>query len=383
MIALGFTTFVCFGGLLVLVGSTQAALARELGIGLAETGLLASALAAGLGVGVVGSGPVVDRAPRTPLFVGACAVSGLALAVPAGGLASAALALALAGFGGGVLETLWNGALADRYRDNAMRPIAWVHLGATLGAVGAPPLLGALSAAHGSRAAFGALAAAFALLATIGSAVRLPRPIAPEPEAPASRLPWAILAALGAATACYVGLESALTVFAVPYARVAHGLPEASGVAAISAFWLGLGVGRAALAAWHRAVDARHLVALSLIAAALLLGVRALGWAPLAALFGTLGILLGATFPVLVALAAASAPHARATAAGAVAGCGAAGGFLVPWLTGALGDARGLPAAVTSLGAWALALAAFAWIARHATHAAAGRIERRQRPTSR
>jgi fucose permease len=370
VIALGFATFVCFGGLLVLVGSTQASLARELGIGLAETGLLASALAAGLGVGVVGSGPVVDRAPRTPLFVAACSVSGLALALPANGLATAALALALAGFGGGVLETLWNGALADRYRENAMRPLAWVHVGATLGAVAAPPLLGSLSAAYGSRAAFGAVAAGFALLAVTGASVRMPPPTPPEPEAPAKRLPWALLGVLGAATACYVGLESALTVFAVPYAREAHGLPQAGGVAAISAFWLGLGVGRVALAAWRGGVDARHLVAFGLVAAALLFVVGGLGLAPLAAAFGALGVVLGAVFPVLVALAAASAPHARATAAGVVAGCGAAGGFLVPWLTGALGDARGLPAAVTSLGAWALAMATCAWLARRATHAA-------------
>lgn len=380
MIALGFVTFMCFGALLVLVGSTQAALAQELGIGLAETGLLASCLAGGLGVGVVGSGPVVDRAPRTPLFVGACAVCGLALALPANGLAAAALALAFAGFGGGVLETLWNGALADRYRENAMRPIAWVHLGATLGAVAAPPLLGSLSAAYGSRAAFGAVATGFALLAAAGTAVHLPPPSPPEPEVPARRLPWGILAALGAATACYVGLESALTVFAVPYAREAHGMPAAGGIAAISAFWLGLGVGRAALAARRSGVDARHLAVLSLVAAALLFLVGALGLAPLAAAFGALGVVLGAAFPVLVALATASAPHARATAAGVVAGCGAAGGFLVPWLTGALGDASGLSAAVTSLGVWALALAAFAFLAWRAMRAASTeiRLERRR-----
>ena len=42
----------------------------------------------------------------------------------------------------------------------------------------------------------------------------------------------------------YVGIESALTVFAVPYASQGHGLPVARGLASITAFWMGLFGGR-------------------------------------------------------------------------------------------------------------------------------------------
>jgi hypothetical protein len=40
-----------------------------------------------------------------------------------------------------------------------------------------------------------------------------------------------------------------------------------------------------------------------------------------------------------------------------VAGAGSLGGFVVPWLTGALGDAAGVSAAIGSLALWSLLIA--------------------------
>ena len=42
---------------------------------------------------------------------------------------------------------------------------------------------------------------------------------------------------------------------------------------------------------------------------------------------------------------------------GLVAAAGALGGFVVPWLTGALGDAAGVGIALGSLAAWSLVIA--------------------------
>jgi predicted MFS family arabinose efflux permease len=69
--ALAFAAFLLFGVMLVLVGANQAELARDLELDLAGSGLLVSLLSVGLGVGVLGAGPLVDRLPRRPLFVGA------------------------------------------------------------------------------------------------------------------------------------------------------------------------------------------------------------------------------------------------------------------------------------------------------------------------
>ena len=79
---------------------------------------------------------------------------------------------------------------------------------------------------------------------------------------------------------------------------------------------------------------------------------------------GAFGLASGCIFPLMVALAAERFPSARGSAAGLVAGAGAAGGFAIPWLHGALGDAFGLEPALIALSLWGVAIAAAAWVAR-------------------
>jgi MFS family permease len=366
VIALFTATFVGFGGLLVLLGTTQEALAESLGLGLADTGQLAAALSLGLAVGVAGAGPLVDRAARRPLFVAANLLAGatLSLADAGWGRPGIAIAVATVGLAAGALETLMNAAIADRYAERAARPLAGVHVGVNLGAVAAPPLLGALAAASGWPGAFRALGALFLLVAALGTLVPLPRPRGHAARVAGGRLPLGALLPLGLVAACYVGLETALTVFAVPYARDGLGLEPGAGIAAISGLWLGIGGGRVLLALWRSPVDARHLAAAGFTGALVLAGMVALRVEPLPLAMAAFGLCIGGVFPLLMALAAQRAPTAAGTAAGLVAGCGAAGGLAVPWLTGALGDAAGPTTAVASLAAWCLAVGGLALLAR-------------------
>ena len=76
LLAFGFAVFLVFGVCLVLVGANQEALASDLGLDLAGTGLLGAGLALGIGVGVAGAGPLVDRLPRRPLFAAAGLLAG-------------------------------------------------------------------------------------------------------------------------------------------------------------------------------------------------------------------------------------------------------------------------------------------------------------------
>jgi fucose permease len=364
VLALGLATFAVFGGLLVLVGATQGPLAASLGLDLAQTGLLAAALSAGLGFGIVAAGPIADRLPRRPAFAAAAGLAAACLlsAHAQAGYAHALAAVAGAGLAAGALETLVNAGVADRWRERAARPLALVHLGATLGAVAGPPLLGAAAGAAGWPGSFRALGAGFAALALAGGLARLADPPSRAAEhAPRARVAWWSLAPCAAALALYVGVETALTAFAVPYAR-ALGLPEARGVAAISALWLGLLVGRAALLAWRGPLDERVVAA---TAAALALGAAVgLGTQRIELAFAAVGLCLGGIFPVLIAVATARVPEARGTAAGIAGGAGAAGGSAASWLTGALGDALGMGLAAAGLCAWCVALAGLAWWAR-------------------
>jgi fucose permease len=344
----------------VLPGAVQPALAAALGVDLAASGLVASSLSLGLGVGVVAGGPLADRCARRPLFAGAAALAALAAcAVPlAPSYAGALAAAAGIGLGAGVYETLFNAAVPERRPESAASHLSLLHACATLGAGLGAPALGAVVAARGFPGAYGALGAAFAALALLGLAVRF----APPPHAgagsahPRAPLPLGALAPFALAAFAYVGLETALSVLAAPYAA-SRGHGAERGMRALSAFWLGLLAARLVFA-WLRrpARPAQLRLAGGAGALALALGAFAPGAAP-ELVFGAAGLALGVVFPLVVTLAGAAVPERRATAVGLVVGAGSLGGFALPWLAGALGDRIGARGAVAAL---ALAAAAVA-----------------------
>ena len=372
MLALGFAAFLAFGSVLVLVGANQASLARELSLDLSRTGLLGSTLVLGIGVGVVGAGPLVDRFARRPLWL---ASMGLAAAALLGVTEDATYARLLAqlfavGVGIGLYDTLISTVVVERFRERAARPMSIVHSAATLGAMLGSPLAAWLAAGHGWAASFHAAGVAHLLLGAAGLAVALPEPTRAATRAalamagarPPRRALARAFAPFALATFAYVGVESAVTVFAVPYAVAAHGLDAARGLASISVFWLGLLAGRLLPAALPFAPDARWVAGGGAAGA----GVLALGAAvPSPELvFGATGIALGCVYPLTVALVGERFPEARGMATGLTAGAGALGGFVVPWLHGAIGDRFGVGAAVGSLALWSLLVGAAAWFVR-------------------
>jgi fucose permease len=365
VLALGFAAFLLFGAMLVLVGANQAELARDLHLDLAESGLLASFLAAGLGAGVLVAGPLVDRLPRRPLFVAAslAVALGLCTVERSMGFARAGAQLACVGVGLGVYETLLNAVVGETYGARAARPLLFVHAAATLGAMLGPALAGWVSVWSDWSTGFRAVGAAHLPLAAMALRTAFPPPRYAAERPHAGLLPPGALAALlpfAAIAFAYVGIETALTVLAVPYATTALGLSQARGLAAISAFWAGLLVGRLAVLAVRGSIDARHLaVAGAAGALVLALGVAA-GTRAVELLFGATGACLGLVFPVMVALTGESAGTARATAIGIVVSAGALGGFALPWLHGALGDAAGPAVGVGALAVWAAVAAAAA-----------------------
>jgi len=367
VLPLCFCAFLAFGAVLVLLGANQASLAAELGLDLARSGLLASALALGLGAGVVIAGPLFDRYPRRPLFVGSLLLSAAALISVDRDMTYARWLVhaAAAGAGIGLYDTLINAVVVQSYRERAARPMLAVHSAATIGAMVSPPLVGWTASAHHFTASFAAAGWAHVAIAVWAACVRLP---APEPHAStpgAGRaLEKAKLLPLAAVAFAYVGVEASVTMFAVPYASGALGLDAARGQRAIGAFWLGLLVGRLAVLAVRTALDARILVAAGALAAALVAAGVGLGVPPEVGFFAV-GAALGCVYPLMIALAGQAAPSARGTAAGLAAGAGALGGVAVPWVTGAAGDAAGITLGFASLALWCGAIAAAAmWFRR-------------------
>jgi len=357
MDAVAALAFVVFGVALVLPGAAQPALAAALGLDLAASGLVASALSLGLGVGVIAGGPLADRLPRRPLFAGAAALAALAgLALPVlPTFAGALAATAGIGLGAGLYETLLNAAVPERRPEAAAARLSLLHASATLGAALGAPALGALAGASGYTAVYGALGAGFATVAVLGLAVRFPAPPGAHATAARSALSLAALAPWMFAAFAYVGIETALSVFAVPHAEGA-GLAPARGMRALSGLWLGLLVARVIFAALRRPAAAVQL-RLAGAAGALVLAAGAGGALPPEALFFGAGLGLGVVFPLLVLFAGDAAPGRRATAVGIVVAAGAFGGFAVPWAAGAVGDRFGTGASLGLLAALAVGIA--------------------------
>jgi len=362
LLPIGFAAFFAFGVVLVLVGANQADLATALHMDLARSGLLGAAIALGAGTGVTAAGPLVDRLPRRPLFVSSLLVAALALLTMDRNVSfwQAFVHLFLLGAGAGFYDTLLNAVAIHEGGAEAAKPLALLHAGATAGAVAGPPLIGWLARIGDWSWSFHLTGVAFVLLAVWASFVRLPAPPRDVPSHATRRVFRLPLLALAVVGFSYVGVETAMTLFAVPWAQALLLLPAARGQTAISAFWLGLLGGRLVMLSLGRSLGTGFLAAAGvggalILAAALWVRIPQLELVTLAA-----GLALGAVYPAMIALAGAEFPFATGTAAGLVAGAGALGGFAIPWLTGALGDAAGLATGLASSSLWCLTITAAA-----------------------
>lgn len=351
---LGFVAFLAFGVVLVLVGANQAELARSLDMDLARSGLLGAALALGAGIGVTGAGPIVDRFPRRPLFVASLLVAALALLTvhDAVSFERAFAHVFTLGVGAGFYDTLLNAVAIQQSAGDASRRLALLHAGATAGAVVGPPLVAALGAHGGWATSFHATGGMLLAIALWAALVPLPAPATRGPRDAAAARPRSLvslsLLLLAIVGFSYVGAETALTIFAVPWAAHA-GHDEATGQLAISTFWLGLLAGRLGMLRTRRPLGVGFLAGAGLAGAGCLLAGVVLPSLRIELVMLAIGIAIGAVYPVMIALAGARFPEASGTAAGLVAGTGALGGFVVPWASGAIGDAAGLPVALASV----------------------------------
>ncbi|HEU4427312.1 MAG TPA: MFS transporter, partial [Myxococcota bacterium] len=204
VLPLALLAFLCFGVLLVLPGALQPAFAGAFGLDLAQSAGLASALMTGVGIGVLASGPLIDRLPRRPLFASAVLACSAALsaAALAGGFVALLAAFAALGIASGAYETVLNAAVPESNPARAAARLSIAHAAATLGAALGAPLLAIAAASVGIARTLGGLAAAFALLAVAGAFARFPLPPRERARLAGSRpLPLRALAPLALASA--------------------------------------------------------------------------------------------------------------------------------------------------------------------------------------
>lgn len=363
MLIFCFCVFMAFGVVLVLLGANQDALASALALDLEKSGLLVSL---GLSLGVVTAGPLFDRFPRRPLFVASLGLAGLALiqAKPGLGFAHWLIIVSVTGMAIGAYDTLINAVVAQRFGAASSRPMTIMHSAASIGAIAGPPLVVWLSGWGGFTMSFVAVGWTHLALAGIALFIRFPAPT--RSEASPEKQPRFLnllpsLWPLGLAAFAYVGVEACLTIFTVPYAE-SLGLATERGQYGISFFWIGLLSGRIFTAAFGQG-DAKVILLGGSLAALVLATATAISMNQIGATVFCIGAALGGVYPVVIALAGQRAPGAEGSAAGLVAGIGGLGGFVVPWLTGGLGDRTGIALAYGSISFWCTLAAVGALIA--------------------
>lgn len=364
MLAFCAAAYFLFGIVLVLLGAIQADMARDLQLDLAQSGLLVSFLMLGLGVGVVAGGPLFDRCPRRPAFVGAMLLAGASLLCMSPGLRFPLwlLLIAVAGVGAGTYETLVIGAVTERYATRSFRVLVALHACVTAGAVTGPIMVDWIATRFHWSANFTGLGAGHVALAAAALIAPLPSRAqsarlgseAGDSLFSVAFLPFAVM------FFAYIGIETSLTIFALPYATDALSLDAQRGRAAISALWFGMLLARLTLATLRGSRGAGSLAAFASLAALIVAAATIFRWSTIELFYLASGATIGAIFPLLVALTAQRFPHARGTSAGLAIGVGSIGGFAVPWLTGALGDAVGVNAAIGSLVVWPALIAVIA-----------------------
>jgi fucose permease len=360
VLILSLTSFFTFGVVLVLLGVNQAEMARDLSLDLAASGLLGAAMALGLGVGVTCAGPLVDRLPGRRLFVAACLLTSVALwtVQPSMSYARTLTHVVLIGIGCGGYDTVLNVATFDRFKTRAASALAALHAAATAGAALGPSLiLWGRAGGHWTQS-FHGLAALHLVFACWGALTPMPaRVVSARAHAGSlAKLASPALFGLALIAFAYVGVESSLTLFAVPWAQSQHAA-EALGHSGISALWLGLFVGRLALALQRRPPGAAWLVACGLGGAAVVCSASAFSLGSLVWVLGAAGLALGPVYPLMISLAARRFPEAVGTASGLASGAGALGGFSLPWLAGSVGDAISMRAAIAAIGSCSLLIA--------------------------
>jgi fucose permease len=361
MIALCYCGFLCLGLVLTLLGANQADLARDLELDLARTGMLASALAMGLLVGTIGAGPLYDRLPRRPIFVAAILVTATALFGFGSdiGFQEALFRFAWVGLGAGAYDTMFIAAIADRYGERSAKPMSLLHTGTAIGAIIGPLLVAAIATRWHWTRSFHAIGIIHLVVAAVCLRIRLPeharsaRPAAAGPNAALS----SAIAPFVIVVFAYLGLETALAVFAIPYASDGLSLDVIRGQAAISAMWFGLLTGRLGTFLLRGNVDGRLLIGSGLLGCAAIAIGAAVGASQIEILYFCVGFLLGPVFPVTIALAGQRFPNSLGSVVGLSVGLGSTGCFVIPWLTGALGDQAGITFAIKWVSVWALVIA--------------------------
>lgn len=366
---LGCVAFLLIGWSSLLVPSLIRSIRETFGQTDAGIGLYYFVYAVAYAVGSFGGGLAVERLGRRVVLSIAAAL--LALGLLGLGSAPAWVVFLLAGvpvgLGAGAIDGGGNGLFLDLFRSGRGRALNALHVFFSLGALGAPFVVGVLVSAGvpwpsvlvATAVAAVPVAVLFAVVpmpAGRRGAHRGPDGAGASADRPAGRLAVPLLL-LAFAIGCYVASEAGVSSWLV---RFLDRAPIEVATGALSLLWGGLTVGRLVGARLADRFDhLRFTVVCTAAMSASLLAAIVVPSLPLSiALFALSGFASGPIFPMIMALAGERYQDRSAAVSGFLAGCAVAGSVVYPPIMGFLSVSVGLTVAM--LGNVALGLGCLA-----------------------
>ncbi len=341
--------FYAAGGAAISVfGPSVESISEDFGLTYSQISLIITVISIGFIAGSLAGGAASDRWGRRAVLIPSAAGAAMSMfwfaASPTFGSLLAAGFCIGASFGPGLAAA--TALIADLARQRSTRALNLFNSAFALGAIAAPPLVAVGLAAFASwRVAYFVVAVWFATSGLIFMRLSYPRR---RGSIPAIRSvigglgsPVSIL--LGLVLMLYVGVEIAFGDFGAAFMERTQGIPRAAAAASVTAFWIGVLLGRLIVYRLAESWRASNIVRWSL---ALALGTSILaalaGSAPLAILgFVLTGAAIGGVFPTALGIGLRIRPEIAGSLAGALTAMASVGGALLAPMIGAASDAAG------------------------------------------
>jgi fucose permease len=326
---------------------------REFRVDRVEAGALLTLLMLGVLLGSLVFGPVVDRYGYRGLLLSCATVTlvGVEWLAMAPSLRALQGAVVLVGFGGGVINGAASALVSDISAEGRGARLNVLGVAFGIGAMSAPLVISLLLDRFGYRPAVAGLGAVMLPFLALTATIRFPVPkkvegISVREAIQLVRQPTLLL--LGLMLLIQSGMETTMGGWTAPFYQEQYGIPTDRALLYITVFWSGLMLSRFLHGTALHRLPIGFAITASLSTA--IAGGVLMTFAPhvTAAAIGTfaVGIGCGGVFPLVLALFGDRYSEVSGTAFGVALTMALLGGMLLPFVTGALGSALGMRAAL-------------------------------------
>ncbi len=336
------------GAAVSVFGPSLESISDEFGITYGQVSLVITTISVGFLTGSLAGGAISDRSGRRAMLVLSAVGSSIAMVwmavSPSFGSLLAASFLAGSALGPGAAVS--TALVADVARERSTRALNLVNTAFALGAILAPSLVAVCLAVFANwRVAYLVVAVWLATGTVVFARLSYPprRAASPPFRTVLRGLGSPVPILIGLVLSMYVGVEIAFADFGASFMERVQGVPRTAAAASVTAFWIGIVVGRLVVARLAATWPAARIIRWSLILALALSTLAALASsAPMAVLgFALTGAALGGVFPTVLGIGVRLRPEMSGALAGALVAMAGAGGALLAPMLGAVSDAAG------------------------------------------